>query len=156
VGEAGKGLGQNVVMVYVFQTRFPGDIQPQAVKQDDILILHVGVWGTDAEGVDDAVGLNDLQQELLFGFRYGFPSAAQVKAARRSSFCWRAGDGRRRTRGCGRSGRWPTRVAKPAPPGAKSFAHTFGDRDGAREQGLLVVAEDLFGGKAVSGASELN
>ena len=28
VGEAGKGLGQNVVVVYVFQTRFPGDIQP--------------------------------------------------------------------------------------------------------------------------------
>ena len=27
-GEAGKGLGQNVVVVHVFQTRFPGDIQP--------------------------------------------------------------------------------------------------------------------------------
>jgi len=27
-GEAGKGLGQNVVVVDVFQTRFPGDIQP--------------------------------------------------------------------------------------------------------------------------------
>ena len=26
--EAGKGLGQNVVVVDVFQTRFPGDIQP--------------------------------------------------------------------------------------------------------------------------------
>jgi len=28
VGEAGKGLGQNVVVVDVFQTWFPGDIQP--------------------------------------------------------------------------------------------------------------------------------
>ena len=28
VGEAGKGLGQNVMVVDVFQTWFPGDIQP--------------------------------------------------------------------------------------------------------------------------------
>jgi hypothetical protein len=31
VGKARKGLRQNVVVVYVFQTRFPGDIQPQAM-----------------------------------------------------------------------------------------------------------------------------
>src|SRR5271157_4301099 len=37
VREARKSLGQNVVMVYVFQTRFAGDIQPQAMKQDDVL-----------------------------------------------------------------------------------------------------------------------
>src|SRR4030081_2235981 len=77
VGEPGKGLGQNVMVVYVFQTRFPVDIQPQAMKQGDVLVLHGGRVWTDAEGVDDAFGLNDLQHKLLFWFRYGFPCAAE-------------------------------------------------------------------------------
>ena len=33
------------------------------------------------------------------------------------------------------------------------LAETFGDRDGAREQGLLVIAEHLLGRKTVSGGS---
>jgi hypothetical protein len=36
-GEAGQGLGQNVVVVYLFETRFAGDIKPQAMKQLDCL-----------------------------------------------------------------------------------------------------------------------
>ena len=74
--EAGKGLGQNIVVVYVFQTRLAGDIEPQAMEQDDVFVLHGGCVRTDAEGVDDAVGLNDLQDKLAFGFRYGLPGSA--------------------------------------------------------------------------------
>jgi hypothetical protein len=35
------------------------------------------------------------------------------------------------------------------------LAEAFGYRDGAGEQGLLVIAEHLLGGKAVGGGSEL-
>src|ERR1019366_3188486 len=92
-GEAGKGLGQNVVVVYVFQTRFPGDIQPQAMKQDDVLILHGRRVRADAESADDAVGLNDLKYKLPFGFRYGFPGAAEGECLLGGShFAWEAGD----------------------------------------------------------------
>src|ERR1700676_4332460 len=79
VGETGKGLGQNVVGVDVLQTRFPGDIQHQARKQADGLVLHWGGVGADAEGVHDAFGLDDLKYKLLFGFGYGFPRAAEGK-----------------------------------------------------------------------------
>src|SRR3979411_837636 len=93
VGEAGKGLGQNVMVVYVFQTRFPGYIQPQAMKQGDVLVLHGGRVWTDAEGVDDTFGLNDLQHKLLLWFRYGFPGAAEgERLLRASHFAGDAGD----------------------------------------------------------------
>src|SRR5208282_719371 len=69
VGETGQSFGQNVVVVDVFQTRFPGDIEPQAMQQYHVLVLHGGRVRADAEGVNDAVGLNNLQYELPFGFR---------------------------------------------------------------------------------------
>src|SRR5260370_5616768 len=47
------------------------------MKQGDVLILHGGRVWTDAEGVDDAFGLDDLEYKLLFGFGYGFPCAAE-------------------------------------------------------------------------------
>ena len=47
------------------------------MKQGDVLILHGGRVWTDAEGVDDAFGLDDLEYKLLFGFGYGFPGAAE-------------------------------------------------------------------------------
>ena len=51
----GEGFGQNVVVVHVLETRLPGDVQPQTMEQEDVLILHGGRVGTDAEGVDVAV-----------------------------------------------------------------------------------------------------
>src|SRR5712692_346993 len=58
--EARQGLGQNVVVVHVLHTRFPGHVEAQAMKLDDVLVLHGGRVWADAEGVDGAIGLNDL------------------------------------------------------------------------------------------------
>src|SRR5450631_749191 len=155
-GEAGKGFGQNVMVVYVFQTWFPGEIQPQTMQQDDVLVLHGGRVRADAEGVDDAVGLNDLQYKLPFGFRYGFPCAAQSEGLLGSRhLTGEAGDdagGLEVMRGLrdGRPG-----IARRDHEERDLLADTFGDGDGAGEQSLLVIAEHLLGGKAVRGGPEL-
>ena len=126
------------------------------MKQEDVLILHGGRVRADAEGVDDAVGLHDLQHELPFGFRDGFPGAAQrrmpapagvillerpVTTAEDSRLLAVCSDGRPDVAGRHHQQR-------------NLLAKTFGDGDGAREQGLLVVAENLLGGKIVGGGAE--
>src|SRR5260370_1695522 len=126
------------------------------MKQGDVLVLHGGRVWTDAEGVDDAFGLNDLQYKLLLGFGYGFPCAAGCRG-------WvggthfegdASGDGGRLQvvggLGDGRPG-----VASRDHEERDPLADTFGDGDGAREQGLLVVAKNLLAGKTVSGGPEL-
>src|SRR3984885_16090346 len=59
VFEARQGLGENVVVVEVFEARLARDIQPKAVQQNDVLIFHGGGVRADAEGIDFAVGGND-------------------------------------------------------------------------------------------------
>src|SRR5208282_1219852 len=155
-GEAGKGLGQDVVVVYVFQTGFAGDIQPQAMKQLDVLVLHGGRVRSDTEGVDDAVGLHDLQQELPFRFRYGFPGAAQGEGLLGGShFAGEAADHGGRLEVVGGLSDGRPRVTSWDHEERDPLADTFGHGDGACEQGLLVIAEDLLGGKTVSGGAEL-
>src|SRR6202163_184691 len=126
------------------------------MKQGDVLVLHGGRVRTDAEGVDDSFGLNDLQYKLFFGFRYGFPGAAEgERLLRASHFAGDAGDDSGGLQvvgglGDGRPGGASRNYQERDP-----LANTFGDGDGAREERLLVIAEDLLAGKTVGGGSEL-
>src|SRR5208283_445815 len=147
---------QNVVVVYVFQTGLPGDIQPQTMEQHDVLILHGGRVRTDAEGLDNAVGLNDLQQELLFGFWYALPRAPQCEGLLGGGhFAGEPGDDGGRIEIV-----WGLGDRRPGVPcrdyqERDFFAETLSDRDSPGEQSLLVITEDLLGRKAVSRAPEL-
>src|ERR1700674_3724680 len=126
------------------------------MKQGDVLVLHGGGVWTDAEGVDDAFGLNDLQYKLLFGFRYGFPSAAEgERLLGGSHFAGEAGGDRgglEVVSGLGDGRPWITsRDYQERDP----LSDTLCDGAGSREQILLVIAEDLLAGKTVGGGSEL-
>src|SRR6202795_59044 len=126
------------------------------MKQGDVLVLHGGRVRTDAEGVDDAFGLNDLQHKLLLGFRYGFPSAAEgERLLGGSHFAGEAGGYGGGLEVVGGLGDGRPGIASRDYQERDPLADTFGDGDGAREQGLLVIAEDLLAGKTVGGGSEL-
>src|ERR1700730_9136699 len=111
------------------------------MKQGDVLILHGGRVWTDAEGVDDAFGLDDLEYKLLFGFGYGFPGAAEGERLFGSAhFAGDDGvDGGRLKVVVGWADGRPV-VASGDNQQGDPLADTFGDRDGARKQGLLIVA----------------
>src|SRR6266849_2654068 len=126
------------------------------MKQGDVLVLHGGRVGTDAEGVDDAFGLNDLEYKLLFGLGYGFPRAAEGECLLGGAhFAGDAGGDSGRLEVVGGLGNGRPGVASWDHQERDPLADTFGDGDSAREQGLLVVAENLLTGKTVSGGSEL-
>src|SRR2546429_3530504 len=126
------------------------------MKQGDVLVLHGGRVRTDAEGVDDACGLNDLQYKLLFGFGYGFPCAAEgERLLGGGHFAGDAGGDSGRLKVVGGLGDGRPGVASRDHEERDLLADTFGDGDGAREQGLLVIAEDLLAGKTVSGGSDM-
>ncbi len=77
VGEAGEGFGKNLVVVHILQAGFSRDIEPEPVKEKYVLVLHARGVRADSKGIDMAVGVNDLQDELLLRFRKRFPCPAE-------------------------------------------------------------------------------
>src|SRR6266446_7989744 len=126
------------------------------MKQCNVLVLHGGRVWADTEGVDYACGLNNLQYKLLFWFRYGFPCAAEGKRLLGGGhFTGDAGGDGGRLQVVGGLGDGRPGVASRDHEQRDLLADTFGDGDSAREQGLLVVTEDLLAGKTVRGGPEL-
>src|SRR5258707_8866236 len=126
------------------------------MKQGDVLVLHGGRVRTDAEGIDYACGLNNLQYKLLFGFGYGFPCAAEgERLLGGGHFTGDAGGDGGRLQVVGRLRDGRPGVASRDHEERDLLADTFGDGDRAREQGVLVIAENLRAGKAVRGGPEL-
>src|SRR4029077_19911107 len=104
------------------------------MKQGDVLVLHGGRVWPDAEGVDDASGLNDLQYKLLFGFRYGFPGATEGECLLGSShFAGEAGGDSGRLEIVGGLGDGRPGVTSRDHQERDPLAYTLGDRDSARE-----------------------
>src|SRR5260370_40208579 len=106
------------------------------MKQGDVLILHGGRVWTDAEGVDDAFGIDDLEYKLLVGFRYGFPGAAEgERLFGRAHFAGDGGGDGGRLKVVGGWGDGRPGVTSRDHQQGDPLADTFGDRDGARKQG---------------------
>src|SRR5580658_8191369 len=126
------------------------------MKQNDVFILHGGGVGTDAESVDVAIGLDDLEYELLFGFRDGFPSGAELESLLGGGhFAGESGDDGGGFEVVGGLSDGGPGIAGGDDEKGNAFAETFGDGNGAGEEGLLVIAENLLRGKAVGGGTEL-
>src|SRR5262249_18615707 len=58
---------------------FTGDVQPKTMYQMNVFGLHGRRVRTDVEGIDLALRMNDLQDELPPGFLAGFPGAPDLK-----------------------------------------------------------------------------
>ena len=151
----GDGIGEDVAVMKVLHAGRPAEVEPEAMHQFDFIGLDGGGVWADVEAEGFSVGLDDVEGELSLGLREGFPCLADVVGL----FCGgelggEAGDdggGVERVGGLNECGE---DVAGRDDEQGDVFAKAFCDGDGLGKEHLLVLAEELFGGVDVLGASD--
>ncbi len=131
-GEAGKGLGQDVVMVQRLQARLARNVQPQPVHQVDILGFQRRRVRTDVKSVHLEIGIDDLKNKLPFGLRHRLPGMSEIEGLFLGAHLARkSGDHRRGFQIVRRLHNRRPGIARRHNQQRNVFAEAFGHRYGA-------------------------